>query len=126
MLDPDVLLFDEPFGALDPITRSHLQREIRALIARLQKTVLLVTHDLVEAAFLGDEIALLRDGRLVQKGTIRDLVDAPAEPFVSEFIAAQRPLLSLDASARPKGSDADQDASARPKGSDANREDPAS
>jgi osmoprotectant transport system ATP-binding protein len=96
MPDPDLLLLDEPLGALDPMIRSHLQEELREIFRTLGKTVVLVTHDIAEAAFLADSIVLLRDGRLIQKGSLKDLVEAPAEPFVSEFINAQRrPLEAL-------------------------------
>lgn len=91
-LDPDLLLLDEPLGALDPITRAELQQDLRAAFQRLGKTVVLVTHDLAEAAFFGDELALLRGGRLVQVGALADLVRAPAEPFVARFVHAQRAL----------------------------------
>jgi osmoprotectant transport system ATP-binding protein len=91
-LDPEVLLLDEPLGALDPLIRARLQEDLRDIVRRLQKTALLVTHDMAEAAFLGDEIALLRDGRVVQRGTARDLLEHPADPFVTEFIRAQRVL----------------------------------
>jgi osmoprotectant transport system ATP-binding protein len=90
MLDPDVLLMDEPLGALDPMTRVRLQDDLRRIVQRLQKTVLLVTHDMPEAMRLGDTIALMRKGELVQRGTYQELLDAPAEPFVTEFLAAQR------------------------------------
>jgi osmoprotectant transport system ATP-binding protein len=79
--DPPLLLMDEPFGALDPITRAGLQREFRELQRRLEKTVVLVTHDVREALLLGDHIALLRDGTLVFAGTpaeLRDWDDAEA------------------------------------------------
>jgi osmoprotectant transport system ATP-binding protein len=92
MLDPAVLLLDEPLAALDPITRSRLQEDLRRLFARLRKTVLFVTHDMAEAAYLGDEIALMRGGSIVQRGRLADLLRAPADPFVTEFIRAQRPL----------------------------------
>jgi osmoprotectant transport system ATP-binding protein len=91
MLDPTLLLMDEPLGALDPIIRARLQAELRALFARLATTVVLVTHDLGEASYLGEEIALMRDGRIVQRGTFSDLRDRPADPYVTEFIRAQRP-----------------------------------
>lgn len=94
MLDPDVLLLDEPLGALDPITRYELQEDLHAIFARLRKTVVMVTHDLSEAAFFGDRIALMRDGRIVQVGTLRELSDAPAEPFVTRFLHAQRSPLA--------------------------------
>ena len=96
VLDPDVLLLDEPLGALDPMIRSGLQADLRAIFRKLQKTVVLVTHDMGEAGFFGDVIVLLRAGRIVQQGTLRDLLHAPAEPFVEAFINAQRsPLDSL-------------------------------
>ncbi len=90
MLDPEVLLMDEPLGALDPIIRSQLQEDLKAVFRRLRKTVLLVTHDMGEAAYLGDSIALMRDGVILQQGSARQLLDAPADPFVAEFIRAQR------------------------------------
>jgi osmoprotectant transport system ATP-binding protein len=74
MLDPEVLLLDEPLGALDPLVRRELQDDLQALFVRLRKTVVLVTHDLDEAAFFGGRIALLRAGRIVQQGTIEDLL----------------------------------------------------
>jgi osmoprotectant transport system ATP-binding protein len=92
LLDPEVLLLDEPLGALDPLIRARLQEDLRDIVRRLQKTALLVTHDMAEAGYLGDEIALLRDGRVVQRGTARDLLERPADPFVTEFIRAQRVL----------------------------------
>lgn len=91
LLDPDLLLLDEPLAALDPMVRSQLQEDLKRIFQALRKTVLLVTHDMGEAAFLGDEIALMRDGRVVQRGAFSDLVRHPAEPFVTEFIRAQRP-----------------------------------
>jgi len=90
MLDPDLLLLDEPLGALDPMVRHELQDELRSLFARLQKSVLLVTHDLAEAAFFAETIVLMREGRIVQQGSYRDLVDAPADDFVRAFLQAQR------------------------------------
>ena len=90
MLDPQVLLLDEPLAALDPIIRRGLQTELKEIFARLKKTVVLVTHDLHEAAWFGDEIVLMRDGRVVQRGTLDDLLSRPAGPFVSEFVHAQR------------------------------------
>jgi osmoprotectant transport system ATP-binding protein len=91
-LDPSFLLLDEPLGALDPITRRGLQTELRAIFARLGKTVIVVTHDMGEAAYLAGTIALLRDGAIVQVGTARELAHSPAEPFVTDFIEAQRPF----------------------------------
>jgi osmoprotectant transport system ATP-binding protein len=92
LLDPEVVLLDEPLGALDPLIRAELQRELRAIFRELAKTVVLVTHDMAEAAFLGDELVLLRDGAIVQRGTARDLLEHPADPFVTDFVAAQRGL----------------------------------
>ncbi|MDN5780649.1 MAG: ATP-binding cassette domain-containing protein [Luteimonas sp.] len=90
MLDPKVLLLDEPLGALDPIVRHELQTQMRELFDALDKTVVLVTHDVAEAAWLGDTLVLLRDGRVLQQGSARELLEAPAEPFVREFMTAQR------------------------------------
>ncbi|MBM7119456.1 ATP-binding cassette domain-containing protein [Archangium primigenium] len=93
MLEPDVLLLDEPLGALDPMIRHELQEDLRDIFARLGKTVVLVTHDLGEGAFLGHHVVLLREGRVVQQGPLAELERAPAEPFVTRFFQAQRPLL---------------------------------
>jgi osmoprotectant transport system ATP-binding protein len=90
MLDPAVLLLDEPLGALDPMVRHGLQEELRALFERLRKTVVLVTHDMAEAAFFANRLVLMRAGRIVQEGTYGDLANAPAEGFVSDFVRAQR------------------------------------
>jgi osmoprotectant transport system ATP-binding protein len=90
MLDPKLLLLDEPLGALDPMIRFELQQELKAIFARLGKTVLMVTHDIAEAAYFGHTIVLLRDGKIVQQGTMAELVEAPADPFVEKFITAQR------------------------------------
>jgi osmoprotectant transport system ATP-binding protein len=96
MLDPDVLLLDEPLGALDPIIRVELQTDLRLIFQTLGKTVVLVTHDLAEAGFFGDSIVLCRAGRVVQQGTLDELVSSPADPFVTQFVHAQRlPLESL-------------------------------
>lgn len=93
MLDPDLLLLDEPLGALDPLIRSDLQEELRDIFRQLHKTVLLVTHDMHEAAFFGQTIVLMRDGRIVQEGSIDDLLNHPEIPFVTRFINAQRSTL---------------------------------
>ncbi|HEX4611881.1 MAG TPA: ATP-binding cassette domain-containing protein [Urbifossiella sp.] len=90
MLDPAALLLDEPLGALDPLVRADLQTELRDIFRGLGKTVVLVTHDLGEAAFFGDHIVLLRDGRVVQQGSPADLWHRPADPFVTRFVQAQR------------------------------------
>jgi osmoprotectant transport system ATP-binding protein len=93
MLSPELLLLDEPLGALDPLVRAALQKDLKEIFARLQQTALLVTHDLAEAAYLGDEIILVNEGRIVQQGSLADLREKPASPFVSEFISAQRALV---------------------------------
>jgi len=90
MLDPDVLLLDEPLGALDPLIRADLQGDLKRIFRTLGKTVVLVTHDMGEAAYFGDTIVLLRDGGVVQQGGINDLVRRPGDPFVTRFINAQR------------------------------------
>ena len=96
MLDPPVLLMDEPLGAIDPLIRYELQNDLRSIFRKLGKTVLLVTHDLGEAAFLGDRIALMQDGKVIQDGTARELMHNPATPFVEQFVTAQRsPLQDL-------------------------------
>ena len=90
MMEPDVMLLDEPMAALDPIIRRSLQQELKSIFQRLGKTVLLVTHDLGEAVFLAEQITLLHEGKIVQSGTYRDLLLRPADPFVTAFINAQR------------------------------------
>lgn len=90
MLSPELLLLDEPLGALDPLVRASLQKDLKEIFARLRQTALLVTHDLAEAAYFGDEIVLMNEGGVVQQGSITDLRERPANPFVSEFINAQR------------------------------------
>jgi osmoprotectant transport system ATP-binding protein len=96
MLDPALLLLDEPLSALDPITRVRLAGELREIIARLGKTVVMVTHNLREARFFaGSETGralLMRDGRIVQQGSVADMVERPADPFVAEFLAAEDAL----------------------------------
>ena len=92
MLDPDVLLLDEPLGALDPIVRADLQDELKGVFEALGKTVVIVTHDMSEAAFFADTIVLMKDGCVVQKGSFDALDNAPVDPFVTRFINAQRGL----------------------------------
>ena len=92
MMDPAVMLLDEPMAALDPLIRSSLQSELKSIFQRLGKTVLLVTHDLGEAVFLADQITMLHEGKIMQSGTYRDLLRHPANPFVTQFINAQRTL----------------------------------
>jgi osmoprotectant transport system ATP-binding protein len=95
MLDPAVILLDEPLGALDPMVRAELQDDLRAVFRALKKTVVMVTHDLGEAGWFGDEILLMREGRIVQRGTLRSLIEDPAEPFVTRFVSAQRQVHEL-------------------------------
>ena len=97
MLDPRVILLDEPMGALDPMVRAELQADLRAIFRSLEKTVIMVTHDLAEAGWFGDEILLLRDGRIVQRGTCGNWSNEPAEPFVTRFVSAQRQVVGLAA-----------------------------
>ena len=90
MLDPELLLLDEPLGALDPMIRYELQQELKSIFAKLGKTVVMVTHDIAEAAFFGHTLVLMREGRIVQTGPFKALARTPAEPFVTQFINAQR------------------------------------
>jgi osmoprotectant transport system ATP-binding protein len=93
--DPPVLLMDEPFGAVDPVQRAKLQEEVLRLLQQLRKTVLLVTHDVAEAVRLGDAVALLRDGRLIQHAPAAAMLAHPADGFAAEFLGANRVLLRL-------------------------------
>jgi osmoprotectant transport system ATP-binding protein len=90
MLSPELLLLDEPLGALDPLVRAALQKDLKEIFAQLKQTAILVTHDLAEAAYLGDEIVLMNEGLVVQRGTLEQLHEQPASSFVSDFITAQR------------------------------------
>jgi osmoprotectant transport system ATP-binding protein len=101
MGDPDVLLLDEPLGALDPMIRFDLQAELKEIFSALGKTVVMVTHDIAEAGYFADLIVLMRAGRIVQSGGLADLVARPADPFVSRFVGAQRSLGDLLGEARP-------------------------
>jgi len=92
MLDPPTLLLDEPLGALDPLVRHGLQEELHDIFQRLGKTVILVTHDLAEAAYFSRRLILMRAGRVVQDGSLDAFRRTPADGFVSEFLAAHRNL----------------------------------
>ena len=92
MIDPPVLLLDEPLGALDPLIRFDLQRDLRDIFRELGKTTVMVTHDLAEAAYFADTIVLMRGGRVVQAADYETLKNAPADGFVESFLAAQRTL----------------------------------
>jgi osmoprotectant transport system ATP-binding protein len=95
VLKPSVLLLDEPFGALDPMVRAGLQDELKEIFKRLQQTIMMVTHDMAEAAFFADCIVLLNEGRKVQSGTLEDLRTTPESDFVHEFLGAQRALETI-------------------------------
>ena len=88
--DPAVILMDEPFGAVDPLTRTKLQQELKTLQTRLHKTILLVTHDIDEAFRLADRVLLMQGGRIVQLGRAAELLDHPATPFVREYVGGHR------------------------------------
>ena len=90
MLDPPLLLMDEPLGALDPVTRYELQEQLKSIFDALGKTVIMVTHDMGEAAYFADRIVMMREGRVIQTGTLADLTERPAEPYVVSFMRAQR------------------------------------
>jgi osmoprotectant transport system ATP-binding protein len=92
MLDPDALLLDEPLGALDPMVRFDLQTELADIFKTLGKTVVLVTHDLFEAAHFASDIVLMRDGAVEQRASMDVLLSAPASTFVEKFVGAQRGL----------------------------------
>ena len=91
MESPELLLLDEPLGALDPLVRRELREDLRGVVRELGITVVFVTHDLDEAAFFADEVVLLHEGRVIQRGTVEALEQRPAEPFVERFFRAQRP-----------------------------------
>jgi osmoprotectant transport system ATP-binding protein len=90
MLQPKLLLLDEPLGALDPLVRAGLQTDLKEIFRTTGATVVFVTHDMGEAAFLADQIILLREGKVIQQGPYRNFVESPADPFVTEFLTAQR------------------------------------
>ncbi len=103
MLNPDVLLLDEPLGALDPLVRFDLQEELREIFQALRKTVVMVTHDIGEAVYFGDTLVLLRDGQIVQSGAVSDILTRPNDDFVQRFVTAQRTVadhLASDANDR--------------------------
>ena len=93
--DADVLLMDEPFSALDPLIRTKLQDELLALQARVKKTILFVSHDLDEALRLGNQISVLEGGRILQTGSVQDIVLHPAHARVAEFVQHMNPLQVL-------------------------------
>ena len=92
MLNPDALLLDEPLGALDPLVRHELQDELKRIFDQLGKTVIVVTHDLAEAAWFAGRLVLFRGGKVLQDGRLADLCERPADEFVTRFVKAQRYL----------------------------------
>lgn len=90
MLDPPVLLLDEPMGALDPLVRFDLQEDLLKIFRTLSKTSIMVTHDMGEAGFFGDHVMMLSEGQIVQQGRLDDLIHHPANDYVARFINAQR------------------------------------
>jgi len=93
--DPPVVLMDEPFGALDPITRANVQKEFKNLEQSIKKTIIIVTHDVVEAVTLADKICLMDEGQIQQVGTPADLIFKPANSFVKQFFSAHRLQIEL-------------------------------
>ncbi|HEY3179837.1 MAG TPA: ABC transporter ATP-binding protein [Casimicrobiaceae bacterium] len=93
--DPPVMLMDEPFGALDPITRASLQDEFLRILRELRKTIVFVTHDIDEAIRMGTRIAIMRAGKLVQYDTPEVILARPADPFVASFVGGDRALKRL-------------------------------
>ena len=114
--DPEILLMDEPFSTLEPLIRRQLQDQFLELAKVVRKTTIFITHDLDEAIRLGDHIAIMKDGRIVQIGTPEDIVPEPADAYVADFVAgfsrlglvtAGRIMLPLDAArdlGAPRGS----------------------
>lgn len=94
--EPDIILMDEPFGALDPITREQLQGELKNLQDKLHKTIIFVTHDMDEALTIADEIVLMKEGVVVQKASPEEILRSPANEFVASFIGKDRLLRSPD------------------------------
>ncbi|MBY5795789.1 ABC transporter ATP-binding protein [Rhizobium leguminosarum] len=93
--DPAIMLMDEPFGAIDPITRVRLQDEFRDILRKVKKTVVIVTHDLDEAIKMGDRIAIMRDGRLLQYDTPQEILARPVNEFVESFLGPDRAIKRL-------------------------------
>ncbi len=96
--DPEILLMDEPFSALDPLIRRNLQDEFLSLSQNLRKTTIFITHDLDEAIRMGDRIGIMNDGEIVQIGTAEDIVTAPADDYVADFVAGISRLKLVSAS----------------------------
>jgi len=107
--DPEIMLFDEPFSALDPLIRRDMQDEVIRLQRDVRKTMIFITHDLAEALKLGDHILIMRDGRVIQSGQPEDLVGAPADDYVADFVqdVPKSRVLTLRWIARPATPDDD-------------------
>lgn len=88
--DPKIILMDEPFSALDPITRASLQEDVKKLQKQIHKTIVFVTHDIEEAFLLGDKICIIQDGKLIQSGTKQEIISNPKNDFVKKFIAIKK------------------------------------
>ena len=88
--DPKIILMDEPFSALDPITRANLQDDVKKLQKQIHKTIVFVTHDIEEAFLLGDKICIIQDGELIQSGTKHEIISNPKNDFVKKFIAFKK------------------------------------
>jgi len=102
--DPNILLMDEPFGAVDPIVRKELQTETRRLQSELDKTVVFVTHDIDEAFLLGDQVVILEKGaKIAQVGSPDEIIENPASDFVAEFVGVDRGARALRAKETPRG-----------------------
>lgn len=102
--DPNILLMDEPFGAVDPIVRAELQQETIRLQDELDKTVVFVTHDIDEAFLIGDQVVILEKGaQIAQIGSPSEITEAPASEFVASFIGAERGTRALHAKSTPRG-----------------------
>lgn len=89
-LNPTIILFDEPLGALDPVTKNKIQDELKSLLSKMNKTAVWVTHDIGEAAFLSDTVTVLLNGQLVQHGSFHELSKNPIHPYVTELLTSQR------------------------------------
>ena len=113
--DPNILLMDEPFGAVDPLVRLDLQHELMRLQNDLRKTILFVTHDIDEALTLGDQIAVLRTGgEIAQMGSPQDIIENPVDDFVARFVGVENGRRTLSANPRPAGGWSINDSTGRP------------
>ena len=115
--NPNILLMDEPFGAVDPLVRLDLQHELMRLQNDLRKTILFVTHDIDEALTLGDQIAVLHTGgEIAQVGSPQDIIENPADDFVARFVGVENGRRTLSANPRPAGGWSINDSTGRPLG----------